>query len=175
MYTFSVVIPSIGRPTLKRTLESIRTQRISQDDEIRVINDNPPHNDWGAWARTRGMHLSGGDFLLFMDDDDCYVPGAFEIIRKKVEINPDSVHIFRMKRHEPFNDVIWTRKDLSAPGQVCSQTIVVPNRKECLGEWTTRYEGDFDFLKSTLEKLGTEPIWCEDIICEAFLFDWQKK
>lgn len=98
-----------------------------------------------------------------MDDDDEYLPGAFEAVRKAIKQHSTRVHIFRMLRAQPFNDVIWKMQDLTRPGEVSTQMIAVPNDWR-LGEWTPRYEGDFDFLTSTLAKHDQPPIWHERII-----------
>jgi glycosyltransferase involved in cell wall biosynthesis len=164
----SVIVPTIGRPTLSRTLASIEAQRTIPGDQTIVIRDDLPHRDWGAWARAEGITQAAGDFLLFMDDDDAYVPAAFDVIRAAVTANPDVVHIFRMRRFAPFNDVLWHRKNLSAPGQVGTPMFAVPNRREWLGTWSRHYEGDFEFLRSTLAKMCSEPIWHEDVIAEVY-------
>lgn len=166
--TLTVIIPTIGRTTLPRTLESIDTQDTTPGDQTLVIFDDPPHDDWGAWARTQGMRKARGDFLLFMDDDDEYLPGAFDAVRASVRRAPDRAHIFRMVRAHPFGDVIWTRKNLARPGQVSTQMIVVPNDRNRMGTWTNRYEGDFDFLTSTLALLGSEPVWCDAVIAKQY-------
>jgi hypothetical protein len=166
--TFSVIVPTIGRPTLSRTLASIDIQRMVPGDQTIVVHDDPPHRDWGAWARTEGMKQATGDFLLFMDDDDVYVPGAFDVIRAAVAAIPEHVHIFRMRRFAPFNDILWGFKDLSAPGQVGTPMFVVPNRRDWLGTWSTRYECDFDFLVTTTRKMGRNPTWHQDLIAEVY-------
>lgn len=159
-----MIIPTVGRSTITRTVRSINSQNWTIPDEVIIVHDSAPHNDWGAWARTEGMRRARGNYLLFMDDDDEYLPKAFEVIRKAIQQKPDRVHIFCMKREKPFNDVLWTCQDLTRPGEISTQMIVVPNDPARLGEWTSRYEGDFDFLISTLAKHNQPPVWHKEVI-----------
>jgi glycosyltransferase involved in cell wall biosynthesis len=148
---------------LERAIGSASSQ-LELGDEVIVVHDDAPHNDWGAWARAEAMKDARGSHLLFMDDDDEYLPRANNTIRKAIQPEPDRVHIFRMARTAPFNDVIWISQDLAQPGQVSTQMIVVPNDPDRLGTWSPRYEGDFDFLVSTLAKHHKPPVWHQDVI-----------
>jgi hypothetical protein len=45
--------------------------------------------------------------------------------------------------------------------------MVYPNVRSLLGTWSDRYESDFDFLTSTVEKytaIGFAPIWYPNVI-----------
>src|SRR5262249_17507981 len=52
-----------------------------------VMDTNRPAGsiyDWGSTGRNVGMDAAKGDWLLFPDDDDVYVPNAFQTIRAAV-------------------------------------------------------------------------------------------
>lgn len=138
--SLSIIIPTSGRWSLNATLLSI-TPQLEPGDEIIVVRDSS--DDWGMKARNEAMRRAKGTWLAFMDDDDIYLPGALALMRAVT-----GPTIFRMRRGSPHNDVLWTDKELR-PGNVSTQMFVTP----CipLGRWGNRYEGDFDFIASTLD------------------------
>jgi hypothetical protein len=127
-------------------------------DELLVdINEDSP---WGHRARNRMMPRARADALVFLDDDDVYVPGALEIIRSYYGQMPDRMHIFRMR--QPDGSLLWSHAGL-ALGNVSTQMICVPNGS--FGQWNERaYEGDWHFIQSTAQKLGTEPLFHQELI-----------
>ena len=72
MATFTIILGTAGRKTLRRTLRSI-TSQLEPGDEIMIIRDDS--GDAGDTPRNISMHRAAGTHLLFMDDDDEYTPG----------------------------------------------------------------------------------------------------
>jgi glycosyltransferase involved in cell wall biosynthesis len=185
----TIVVPTIGRPSLRNTLDSIACQ-LQMFDQVFVVADgnypasntlvqqygiqygyfelaNGPHNDWGARARNFGIDLAKKAYIAFMDDDDHYLPGAFEFIKNAIQMSPGNPFMFRMIHGK---NIIWTRNEL-ALGNVSSQMVVVPNDRKKLGRFTDRYEGDYDFIKQTADLYSTDYdpfIWREEIISILF-------
>jgi hypothetical protein len=83
--TFSVIVGTRGRATLMRTLESITTQ-LAPGDELFVLRDDS--GDAGDTPRNETMHRAAGSHLLFMDDDDVYLPGAFATMPRFPDEHP---------------------------------------------------------------------------------------
>jgi hypothetical protein len=158
----SIIIPSSGRFTLARTLESIYTSGFdSRADEVLVrINGNSP---WGHGSRNLLMAHAKGTHLMFMDDDDVYEPGALTAVREAISAYPDRVHIFQMRYSN--GHVLWSTKELRE-GNVSTQMVVTPNIKEQLGRWGSRYEGDYDFIKETCAYQG-DPVWHQFVIASV--------
>ncbi len=161
--TFSVIVPTCGRPSIAATLASITSQMLD-GDELIVLRDNS--RDWGMTPRAKGMRGATGDWLLFMDDDDVYLPGAFAKIRAAVSAHGAApCHLFRIKFPDP-NKVLWDRKGAVECGNVTTQIIVCRNDKSKLGRWGSEYAGDFDFIRSTIANWGGLCDWHDVVIAE---------
>lgn len=159
---FSIVVPTVGRVSLSRTLESIARQDLRRGDEVLIVADGEqslprqslprvpratvrvvclpdgPHRDSGGAARTAGMRHASGSHLLFMDDDDVYAPGAIATIRRAVESSPErATHIFRLRFVEGegrVGIVVWRTPKLVL-GNVGTPMFCCRNDKHRLGQW----------------------------------------
>jgi glycosyltransferase involved in cell wall biosynthesis len=182
--TFSVIVPTSGRASLRRTL-----RRLSREDagdiEVIVVADGaqpiasgiahaeaerwpairylegPATRNWGNAQRMVGIQRAAGRYLMFIDDDDVTKRGAFGLVRQAVLQDPERLILFRMKRH---GELIWRRPEVMF-GNVSTQQIIVPNVPGKIGSWLTsdRYQSDFDFIAECVELQG-EPIWNAGVI-----------
>jgi glycosyltransferase involved in cell wall biosynthesis len=193
--SLSIIIPTLGRRTLSRTLRSISSQDAFGDDvEVIVVGDGPrpaaraqfereavkhpnwtylehgPQPGWGHAQRMAGLERARGRYVMFINDDDGYAPGALATIRQAMVEHPGRVVIFKMDR---IGILYWRRPEIRQ-GDVSVQMYLVPNVAEKVGSMTNpiRYESDFDFIVQTLELQGTEPVWRDEIIVIADQADW---
>lgn len=93
----STIIPTIGRPTVSRAVQSVLNQAFDEADfEVIVVNDSGrplPEEEWQKSSRVRLIHtnrhnrsvarnagaaIAKGRYLHFLDDDDWMLPGAFK-------------------------------------------------------------------------------------------------
>lgn len=192
----SIIVPTTGRPTLYRTLSSIRAAEVRDGDDVIVVADgracveavriisvfrgffpieyreHETRGPVGHPQRNVAMGIAKGTHLTFMDDDDVYVPGAFGVLRRAIAERPDRPHIFRMAakaKRIPY-DVLWRIPALHE-GNVGTPMFVPPNDKARLGTWGDRYSGDFDFMASTVQKYPQRDdcvVWHEEIIAEIY-------
>lgn len=181
--TLSIIVPTIGRPSLLATIQSITAQLLPLD-EVVVVSDGPSDEarkivaaaghqyvyletaermwDWGGTPRNIGMTQAHGHYLSFMDDDDIYLPGALDAIRQAAMENPRVPLIFRMKHR---GKIIWD-KSILRPGNVSSQMLAVPNINGAVGRWTARYAGDYDFIVHTVDLHRGALVFREEVIAE---------
>jgi glycosyltransferase involved in cell wall biosynthesis len=108
MVTYSIIIPTFGRPRfLAEALQSVLVQSID-DFEVIVVDDASPtavevpddrrvrvvraqHNGGPAAARNLGVQASRGEVLAFLDDDDTWLPNRLELAAVALEDAPVSV------------------------------------------------------------------------------------
>lgn len=157
--TISFIVPTKGRPSLQKTIESIN---LWPGDELLVIKHNPPSGNWGNSERQEGTDRAKCDFLAYMDDDDVYTTGHREIMDKAIRENPKNYPImFKMKY--PNGRVLWDRKKIAC-GNVSTQMFLVPNIKDNLHRWEpTRFAADFIFADKWAWPAKLT-LWREEII-----------
>jgi hypothetical protein len=166
--TFSAIVPTTGRRSLRATLASIAEQ-LEPGDEILVRCSRS--GDFGDAARQSLMERARGTHLVFMDDDDQFARGAFAVMRRFARENPGRVGIFRMRYLD--GRVLWREPSLER-ANVSTQMFCVPNVAGKLGSWADsppltsgsgrRYDvADFDFIARTVRLQG-DAVFREEVV-----------
>lgn len=196
MTTFSVIIPTPGqgRP-LARCLSSIAPQ-LAAGDEVLVIGDthdgplpdvqrlvegygpqyrylslNYGSHAWGHPQINLGIDAAKGEYLTFNDDDDVYAPAAFAAMRALIAgLKEPKPLLFRFLAH--WGTAYWIRGEQQRIAQdlVGGHCAVFPNLPERLGRWGDRYQGDYDFLRSTVDlwpNKDEDVVWVDEVIAVA--------
>ena len=190
--TFSIIVPTPDGGTLPLLRQSLVSAKMLPEDEVIVVGDthgndlsgveevvkawgwryepfDAGRNAWGHPQINHGMTLAKGDYILFQDDDDMYMPDALLHVRRAVRhLDPPRPLLFKFKAMRAGGRTFWVKKGVIEVGMIGGHCMVVPNVPEKLAEWTDRYEGDFDFIKDTLalwEPL--EPVWRQEVIVLA--------
>ena len=185
--SLSIIVPTIGRPTLQATLASLVGQPLARSpvpgvdegDEVLVIGGPasavelfaedgvrhvpcPMGGHWGCEERTLGITQARQSHLAFLDDDDVWTPNARAAIGRAIAMAPDRPILFRMRYAS--GRVLWKVPELRIQN-VSTQMIVVPNDPTRLGRWTVRREGDYDFLAS-MGWPASDIVWRDEVIAE---------
>ena len=192
--TLTIVVPTIGRPTLETTLQSIARQALIPGDRVIVALDTyqePPRPDVAELVARFGFELlevDGGvhfmgnpqlnaaiarcttDYFCALGDDDIYVDGAFETIRAKVK--PGRALLFQfyappyLVAGDPTRFVLWADRVLRV-ANISGCCIVAPRAALVPVSDQQRCEVDFDWIVDIVAKTGHKPIWLNDVLIIA--------
>jgi glycosyltransferase involved in cell wall biosynthesis len=157
---FSIIIPTVGRRSLRGTLDSVAEQ-LEPGDEVHVLCSDA--GDYGCAARRTMIERAQGTHLLFIDDDDQYAREALSRMRAFAAGAPQRIGVFRMRYDNGL--VLW-RDPVLRLGNVSTQMLCVPNLGGRLGQWLDEDNpghGDFAFLRSTAELQGA-PVFRREIV-----------
>lgn len=168
MITF--LVPSLGRPSLRATLDSIETW---PGDEILVVGSmgdvvDPrvrllpcePGGDWGHTERNLGTPHARGQYIAHIDDDDVYAPGTRAFMADAIRTTPKRPILFRMRYPSGFT--LWLEPQLIF-GNVGTPMMLIPNVPERLGVWGSFHGGDHAFLAGS-KWIPSEFVWRRETI-----------
>jgi len=197
--SFHVMIVTAGRPSLRKMIDSLKEQ-LTDKDALTIVFDGkfakkrstydpswdllmkckttvkeeiPALGHYGH--HTINKHLPLLDpkttYVMFADDDDVYVPGAFDALRKKC-VNPDILYIARFKNQigEIIPPVGMTTMERNKIGKVNG---IIPFDKRSEAPMGTKdHSGDFDYYDELQKKVkGVQ--FLDDIIylCDSSVPD----
>jgi hypothetical protein len=104
--------------------------------------------DWGHTQVNYGLKRVGGDWLILQDDDDIFLPRAFDEARTIIEkLEFPRPVIGRVKT--PYRGILW-----SAPQQepLDGHCLLIPNNKAKLGYLSLDYSGDQTWLTTNFDQ-----------------------
>jgi len=192
--TLTIVVPTIGRPTLETTLQSIARQDLRHGDRLIVALDTyqqPPRPDVAALVARYGFELlpvDGGfhfmgnpqlnaaisgcttDYFCALGDDDVYVDGAIARLRKTLK--PGRALLFQfyappyLVAGDPRRFVLWADKTLRV-ANISGCCIVAPREALVPVSDQQRCEVDFDWIVDIVAKTGQRPIWLDEVLIIA--------
>jgi glycosyltransferase involved in cell wall biosynthesis len=109
----SIIIPTVGRPSLSKSIESVLQQNFADAEyEIIVVNDSGQPFPAATWqtspkvriittqkrercfARNTGAAIAKGSFFCFLDDDDWLLPNALTHLWQCVQTNPEAKWVY---------------------------------------------------------------------------------
>lgn len=134
--SIGVFIPTQGRKTLARTLQSIASQDLLPEDRVIVVGDGVNRwasdtvpqfgpnftytpikatRDWGHTQCNYGIKKLQGTVTVItaQDDDDIFSPRAFEAMREQAEWTPNHLLMARVANHAW--GLLWRVPDFNEP------------------------------------------------------------
>lgn len=132
----SVIIPTIGRNSIKKTQEALKNQT-RPPDEIIIIEDINRHGP--GWARNEGVKKSKGNLIVFTDDDCIPKTDWIEKFIKAIEEHDSSMVSSNFLETDPFLHEIRKRRNFPEsvrinPKGFIGNTGNVMYRRTCLEE-----------------------------------------
>jgi glycosyltransferase involved in cell wall biosynthesis len=134
---------------------------------FKYVEHTTGEHDFGHSQLNYGMFIADGDYITFCDDDDVYVEGAFGAIRTAAAEHPGAPLMFRFVTR--FRTLLWATKEIREDW-VGGHSFVVPNVKARLAPWTSRYQGDYDHIRGTVDNWPGKDaavVWREEVIAFA--------
>lgn len=188
---FTVVIPTIGRPSLPLTLASIDRDyaeviivadthdplqsdvgRTAGQYGARYLEVDAGHHDTGSPQLHVGFALAEGRYVLNCGDDDVYEDGAFDLLADVVLRQPAGWHVplmFKVVMHPNAargNRVpvtLWERPVIER-FNVTGQSFVCPNVPGKVGRWVD----DVTLMAETVALWGGACDWRTEVIAQCY-------
>lgn len=156
--SLSVVLPTVGRDSLIRTLTSLVEAGLTRQDELLVMADGESQQEirttvfglepltlavapkvhfmapdeggfWGHPGRTAGMRLARKCAVMFTQDDQVFVPAALDKLRWELKEDPDWEKCGHLFRVVPRSGyIVPTNPGRYSLGHVDADCIVLPTR-----------------------------------------------
>lgn len=185
----TVMVPTIGRHTLLRTLRSINLQGLHNGVEVVIVGDeyegltvlpfaadcvrdsrfparyvgtNTGRHDFSHSNRKAALPFCSGEWLVTVDDDDILAPLALIALTDAISAQPEPRPLM-MKMDTWWGERLWDLPRLEK-GRMGSGNFVPPLIEGKVGTWGSSYEGDFDFITSTLAFYDGEPDWSDALL-----------
>jgi glycosyltransferase involved in cell wall biosynthesis len=193
--TLTICVPTIGRDSLRQTLDSIQRQTLIDGDRVLVVADTfeqvpagvrdlvasygPPfeyhEHDGGTHFNgnpqlNHAMTLADTEYFCALGDDDVYVEGAFERLRPQLQAGRAALIQFLSPpfptAHGAQRFVFWDEPVLRV-SHISGCCLVAP--VSCLVPVSDepRIEVDFDWIETVIAKTGQPPVWVKDCLVLA--------
>ena len=179
--SFHILIATSGRKSLHKMLNSLKNE-LNNNDAITIVFDGekskqkskissewlnghkahiniieqiPNLGYWGHGIRNKYQGILSPEctFIMHADDDDKYIPGSFNKLRKSC-IDKDTFYIAKMERiyknHNKTTEIIPSINNpkLLTLGNVGTPNFIVPSSIAPKGKWDNVYGGDFSYYNS---------------------------
>lgn len=169
--TFHILIATAGRPSLKKMLNSLK-EELTQHDAITIVFDGegakekstisdewlighlskitiieqmPNLGYWGHAIRNKYQDIlePKKTFILNADDDDIYIRGSFDVLRKQC-VDPGVLYIAKMVNSYTLH-VCPSQAERIKERDIGTPCGIIPSGIAGKAIWHNRYGGDFEY------------------------------
>ena len=143
----SIIVPSYNRKAEVPALLESLTQQTSTHFEVIIVDDCSKEkvvveqrysfpvtvirnetNQGAAESRNIGARASKGDWLLFLDDDDRFMPEKCEKVLQVIEQNPNINFIYHPAKCEMVNEGFTYVTQPIEPQEISTERILLANK-----------------------------------------------
>jgi len=172
--TFHILIATAGRPCLRRMLDSLKDELLENDaitivfdgedafgkstfnddwlnnhkSKINIIKQSPNLGFYGHGIRNKyqGILTPKTTFIMNADDDDYYVPGTFNKLRRLC-YNSNTLYIAKFYKKND-NTVIPSNLNQIIKDDIGTPCGIIPFDIANKSIWEDKYGGDFDYYNN---------------------------
>lgn len=170
MIDLTIVVPTQGRHTLPRCLESLRPDRqggvmaqvlvvadthspllmdveaVCNEYRVSYVEHDAGYHDWGYCQLRRGYEVARGRYIMNCGDDDIYVEGALPAILRAIEETGEGPLMFRAEMHPSPNrghrgaPVVLWSEKRLEEQIITGQNLATPNVPGRIGGWANDWK-----------------------------------
>jgi hypothetical protein len=170
--TFHILIATVGRPSLQKLLDSLKGE-LKESDAITIVFDgidkkekSTYNESWfsghtctynvieqdpnlgmsGHPIRTKYQSMLNKEttFIMHADDDDVYIKGSFEKLRKQC-LDPEILYIAKMNYANNTNHIIPMQNNYIIFADIGTPNGIIPFHYASKAIWGMRHGGDYDY------------------------------
>lgn len=193
--SLTIAVPTMGRDTLRHTLDSIKRQRLQPNDQVLIVLDTfvaqsqtarvqalvesygftfVAHNGGYAFQGNpqfnHAMTLATGDYFCGLGDDDVYVDGAIARLRKKLKDGRAVLFQFYspgfMSGLYGMRFLLWSDKDVRV-ANLSGCCMAAPTASLVPVSDERRCEVDYEWIRDTVANTRQKPVWMKDCLVIA--------
>jgi hypothetical protein len=178
--SFHILITTIGRPTLHRLLNSLKSELTSNDAitiifdgeeaypksgltkewlkghkaDIFIIENIPNTGFWGhpVLNKYQGKLMKKTTYIMLADDDDKYLKGSFSKLRCQCK-DKDTLYIGKMCYDHDKTKIIPRQNEKIVASDIGKVNGIIPFRDISKSSWGYHYLGDFDYYDKLQHKV----------------------
>lgn len=157
------VIASYDNDTTLKYLSGLPVTRVRVKPPVK--HPKPDGDDHKAWLganeylNTLMGYVTSGH-IMFMDDDDLFEPGAFDIIRK--HIHPDKMLLWRVQGRNGEVVPDDTHLGTITAGQISGIGLCFHHSHKDKARWTPWRRGDYRFVRDLSQHIA--PVYLDQVL-----------
>lgn len=138
-----LVVSDGPQPKVKQVVDAFALLGVN----IKYI-EGPETGFWGYAQRELGLKLATKDYIIYLNDDDRYFPGAIRRMREEIKRAPGD--LFCCLMYDSKNNWVYGTQHRIEQDYIGDVMLIMPNDKTKLGWYTPGRIEDLLFVKNIL-------------------------